>query len=322
MTRQLTVVSFLAAVVFAGSGLAQSGTSFVGRWDIATTPQSGRNPNPTPQAQWMEIVDKGGQLSGRIQPTGGAVREIVDAKMNGATLLVTVSAATAQRPATMWELTLEGNAFTGVQKSGENVTASLAGVRAPALNRPMPATWNAPEPLFNGTDLTGWEVMGNPQRNKWVAKNGELVNDNADGGGANLKTSRVFDDFKLHIEVNCPEHGNSGIYLRGRYELQVGTEGGTRPTNEMGAIYGYFAPAVEMPMKLGEWTTFDVTLVGRTVTVVRDGVTIHRNQELPGITGGALDSREGEPGPFYLQGDHQGVLRFRNITISTPGGRK
>jgi hypothetical protein len=75
-------------------------------------------------------------------------------------------------------------------------------------------------------------------------------------------------------------------------------------------------------MKLGEWTTFDVTLVGRTVTVVRDGVTIHRNQELPGITGGALDSREGEPGPFYLQGDHQGVLRFRNITISTPGGRK
>jgi 3-keto-disaccharide hydrolase len=291
---------------------------FLGRWDIATTSQSGRNPQPVTQAQWMELVDEHGTLSGRIQPTGGAVRDMVDARLDGATLLITVAAATASRPATIWQLTASGDTFTGEQKVGEAVTAHLAGQRAPVLNRPMPAAWTAPEALFNGKDLTGWAVVSNPERNKWSARDGDLVNDNPDGGGANLRTTRTFDDFKLHIEVNCPEHGNSGIYLRGRYEIQVGTEGGTQPSHEMGAIYGFFAPAVAMPINLGQWTTFDVTLVGRTVTVLRDGVAIHRNQELPGITGGALDSREGEPGPFFLQGDHQGVLRYRNITVSLP----
>jgi hypothetical protein len=266
----------------------------------------------------MEIVERDGQLGGRIQPTGGAVRDIVSAAMNGSTLVVTVTAAAGTRPATVWELTLNGDAIGGVQKAGETVSARLAGVRAPALNRPMPAAWNPPEPLFNGKDLTGWEVVSNPERNKWHARDGELVNDNPDGGGANLRTTPTFDDFKLHIEVNCPEHGNSGIYLRGRYEVQVGTEGGTQPSHEMGAIYGYFAPAATVPVPLGEWSRFDITLVGRTVTVVRDGIVIHDKQELPGITGGALDSHEGQPGPFVLQGDHVGLLRFRNITIATP----
>ena len=101
--------------------------------------------------------------------------------------------------------------------------------------------------IFNGKDLTGWEPIGNVQNNKWVARNGELVNDNpvVEGqrgpGAANIKTTDKWQDFKLHIEVNCPEHGNSGIYLRGRYEIQVGTEGGTQPTHEMGAVYSHYA---------------------------------------------------------------------------------
>jgi hypothetical protein len=86
----------------------------------------------------------------------------------------------------------------------------------------------------------------------------------------------------------------------------------------MGAIYGYRAPDGNLPNGLGAWSAFDITLVGRTVTVVRDGVKIHDNAEIPGITGGVLDVNEGEPGPIYLQGDHQGVIRFRNITISVP----
>jgi hypothetical protein len=230
---------------------------------------------------------------------------------------VVLSAAAGTRPAQQWELTLAGGKLTGSQKQGENVTQIVA-VRAPELKRPMPKAWSKPVPLLNGKDLTGWEPMGDPKNSRWVARDGELVNDNPGRGGANIKTTRKFDDFKLHIEVNCPEHGNSGIYLRGRYEIQVGTEGGTQPSHEMGAVYGYFAPGGNLPERLGEWTSFDITLVGRTVTVVRDGVTIHDKVEIPGITGGALDSNEAEPGPFFLQGDHQGVIRFRNITISTP----
>jgi hypothetical protein len=157
-----------------------------------------------------------------------------------------------------------------------------------------------------------------------VARDGELVNDNpvVEGqrgpGAANIKTTQKWQDFKAHFEVNCPEHGNSGFYLRGRYEIQIGTEGGLIPSHEMGAVYSHFAPAGNIGNKLGEWTTFDVTFVGRYLTVLRDGIKIHDNVEIPGPTGGALDSNESEPGPFFLQGDHQGVIRYRNITISVP----
>jgi len=266
----------------------------------------------------MELVDKDGKLDGRIQPGGGAVRPIVAAKVDGSHLIVTVSAATDRAPEVLWDVTTDGKKITGVQKRGDNSETKVEGVRAPELKRPMPKAWTTPEPLLNGKDLTGWEVVGKPELSHWLARDGELVNDNQGHGGANIKTTRKFDDFKLHIEVNCPEHGNSGIYLRGRYEIQVGTEGGADPTHEMGAIYGYRAPDGNVPLGLGSWTTFDITFVGRTVTVVRDGVKLHDNVEIPGITGGVLDVNEGEPGPFYLQGDHQGVIRYRNITVSVP----
>ena len=131
--------------------------------------------------------------------------------------------------------------------------------------------------------------------NHWAAQNGELVNQ---AKGANIKSTRKFDDLKLHIEYNCPDHGNSGVYLRGRYEVQVEYEppGTNDRFHSMGAIYSFLAPAVELPKKPGQWESYDVTLVGRFVTVIRDGVKTIDNQEIPGITGGALDAHEGEPG--------------------------
>jgi hypothetical protein len=84
------------------------------------------------------------------------------------------------------------------------------------------------------------------------------------------------------------------------------------------AIYGFVPATAAAPCKPGEWCSYDITLVGRNVTLVVNGVTIVDNQEIAGITGGALDSNEGEPGPIYLQGDHTGGIRYRNITISLP----
>ncbi len=292
---------------------------FAGRWDLNLTPQTG-----TAFPQWMEVVEKDGKVDGRIQPRGGAVRPMMAAKVDGGHLIITIAEAKAPAPATTWDLTVDGDKLSGVEKRGDVAGLQIAGVRAPALKRPMPKAWGAAEPIFNGKDLTGWEPIGNAQNSKWVARDGELVNDNPVVEGhrgpsaANIKTTRKFQDFKLHIEVNCPEHGNSGIYLRGRYEIQVGTEGGTIPSHEMGAVYGHIAPAGNIGNKLGEWTSFDITFVGRHLTVMRDGVKIHDNVEIPGPTGGALDSNESEPGPFFLQGDHQGVIHYRNITISEP----
>ena len=173
------------------------------------------------------------------------------------------------------------------------------------------------KPLFNGKNLNGWEPMGNPANSHWVVKDGLLVNEDH---GANLKSTRKFDDFKLHFEVLCPDHANSGFYLRGRYEVQLEYEplSSNPPERRIGSIYGRIAPKEELPRTPGQWETFDVTFVGRTVTVVRNGKTTIDHQEIEGITGGALDANEAEPGPFYIQGDHTGGLKFRNITISLP----
>ena len=308
----------LLATALASTLAAQDSKAFLGRWDMVATPATG-----TPYPQWMELTEKDGTIQGRVQPRGGAWQPIEGAHMDGSRLIVDL-AHPATAPASHWELTSSGSKLSGTEKRGDVDGPSLAGVKAPLLDRPMPRQWTAPRPLFDGKDLNGWEPIGSVENNKWVARDGELVNDNPETPGkrlppaANIKTTEKFQDFKLHIEVNCPEGGNSGIYLRGRYELQVGTEGGKLPSHEMGAIYSYYPPPAGAELGLGKWTSYDVTFVGRHVTVLRDGKVYHDNVEIPGPTGGALDSNEAEPGPFYLQGDHHGVIMYRNVTISVP----
>ncbi len=315
--RNLLIVG-AAAALLPWTAVAQDAKAFLGRWDMTVTPATG-----TPYPQWMELLQKDGKIEGRVQPRGGAWRPISGAKVEAGKLVVLVSSS--PRGETTWELTSTGpDKLTGIEKRGDHQGPTLVGLRAPKLDRRMPKAWSAPQPLFNGKDLTGWEPIGNVNNNKWIARDGELVNDNPEvpgqrgPGAANLKSVAKFQDFKLHIEVNCPEGGNSGIYLRGRYEIQVGTEGGKLPDHEMGAVYSHYPPPAGAELGLGKWTSFDITLVGRHVTVLRDGKMYHNNVELPGPTGGALDSNEAEPGPFFLQGDHHGVIRYRNITISVP----
>jgi hypothetical protein len=309
----------ILATVLVSNATAQNIQTFLGRWDMTVTPATG---NPYPQ--WMELTDNGGKIEGRIQPRGGAWRPIAGARIESGKLIAVVAEAGAG-PAITWELSSTSpGTLTGIEKHGDTGGSTLSGRKAPSLDRPMPKKWTQPKPLFDGRDLEGWEPIGNVENSKWVARNGELVNDNPEvpgqkvHGAANIMTTQKFQDFKLHIEVNCPEGGNSGIYLRGRYEVQVGTEGGKLPTHEMGAIYSWYPPPQGSENALGKWTAFDITFVGRHVTVLRDGKVYHDNVEIPGPTGGALDSNEAEPGPIYLQGDHHGVIAYRNITISVP----
>ena len=120
-----------------------------------------------------------------------------------------------------------------------------------------------------------------------------------------LVTDATFRDFRLHAELRFPPGSNSGIYLRGRYEVQIQDDAGKAlDPLRMGGVYGFIAPSVDAARAAGEWQTLDVELVGRRVTVVLNGTTIIEAQEIPGITGGALDSDEGAPGPIMLQGDH------------------
>jgi hypothetical protein len=167
--------------------------------------------------------------------------------------------------------------------------------------------------LFNGKDLTGWKMSkrGPPE---WTVQNGNLV---SPGNGPELTSDAKFQDFKLHVEFNCGKNANSGIYLRGRYEVQIETESESEPpSHHTGGVYGFLAPTPEQPRTPDTWQTFDITLIGRRVTVVQNGKTIIDNQEIPGITGGAVDSNEASPGPIYLQGSEKGHVAFRSIVIT------
>jgi hypothetical protein len=132
-----------------------------------------------------------------------------------------------------------------------------------------------------------------------------------------IVTDQKFTDFKLHVEFNVASKSNSGVYLRGRYEVQIEDNFGQPPeSHRIGGLYGFLDPTENAGKPAGEWQTYDITLVGRTLTVVLNGKTVIAAREIPGITGGALDSREGEPGPLMLLGDH-GKVSVRNVGLTT-----
>jgi hypothetical protein len=297
----LTLISALSL-----SALAKdSGKAFLGRWDFDVT-----SADHSVGANWLSVEQKGpGTYEIWFQPTGGHVHMVPDYKLEANHLLLKLGANET------WELSPSSGQLKGTEKVGDK-TREVTGVRAPALKRKAPKAWTTPEALFDGKDLSNFEPIGDAAKSHWVVKDGLMVNE---AHGANLRTTRTFDDFKVHFEVNCPEEANSGFYLRGRYEVQLEYEKEIEvPERAMGAVYGRLAPSQVLPRTPGKWETFDITLIGRMVTIVRDGVTIIDNKEIAGITGGALNADEGQPGPFYIQGDHTGGLMFRNITISVP----
>lgn len=208
------------------------------------------------------------------------------------------------------ELTATG--IKGTVTTNKGVSYNFTGEKAPYLNRTGTVQWGEAIELFNGKDLTGWKTIGG--ENNWSVKDGILTNAKA---GANLVTDQKFEDFKLEAEFRYTTGGNSGIYLRGRYELQIEDSPKDQHPGSLyfGGIYGFLAPNEMATLGPDQWQKYEVTLVGRLVTIVANGKTIINNQEIPGITGGALDSKEGEPGPIYLQGDHAPV-EFRKIKIT------
>jgi hypothetical protein len=169
--------------------------------------------------------------------------------------------------------------------------------------------------MLNGRDLTGWTPRSGEHAGCWRLQSGVLA---ATPPCVDLVTTATFVDFRLHAEFRFPQRSNSGVYLRGRYEVQIQDDAGKAlDPLRIGGVYGFIAPTMAAARPAGAWQTLDVELVGRVVTVILNGTTIVDGQEIPGITGGALDSNEDEPGPIMLQGDH-GAIEFRNLTIATP----
>tara|TARA_R110002012_G_scaffold322108_1_gene555914 strand:- start:25713 stop:26660 length:948 start_codon:yes stop_codon:yes gene_type:complete len=289
------------------SGNAQDDKSdFIGRWDMIIMQEGKELPS------WLEISKSGrSTLVGRFVYAFGSARPIAEVNVNNGKFSFAIPV--------QWEPGTKNMIFEG-KRVGENLEGSMVysdgkkydwmARRAPMLEYNENIVWGAPIALFNGENLKGWTAMG---ENQWLVKDGILESPKS---GSNLVSDAKFDNFKLHVEFKYPKGSNSGIYLRGRHEVQIEDNQGLAPNHLLfGGIYGFLTPNQMAAKNPDEWQVYDITLNGQRVTIVANGKEIITDQTIPGITGGALDSHEGEPGPILIQGDH-GPIAFRSIVIT------
>ena len=308
--RMLAGLATLACAI-ATTAAAQPNAPVIGRWDL--TVQGANGPYPS----WVEVSLSGNRtLVGRFVAGGGSARPIAKVTFADNTMRFAIPPQwDAANNDMTFEGTLANDMLTGTIVTSGGEREPFTARRAPALRRSVPSVWGAPTTLFNGKDLSGWSSFGGT--NNWKVVGTILTNTKP---GGNLMTTAKYTDFKLHIEFRYPKKGNSGVYLRGRHEVQVeDISDAELNSTHIGGVYGFLVPNENAAKGPGVWNTYDITLVGRRVTVVLNGKTVIADQIIPGITGGAIDSDEGAPGPIYLQGDHT-TVEYRNIVI-TPSKR-
>ena len=324
----LTLSAFTTLAAFAAPNEA-----FLGRWELAL---------PGDRAGWIEIKKERGYFDGSILWGGGSVVPISSVVVSEDTLILTRTRNVERKDA--------AGKTVRTQQLTEAITAKFDGpdrLRLTHLNprnngtgydsaeftgqrsQPLPprpdlakVKFGEPVALFNGRDLSGWKAKEANVESAWVVEGGVLVNrvPKHEPGTpakrtANLRTEREFEDFNLKLEVNVPAGSNSGVYLRGIYEIQVhDSHGKALDSHNMGALYSRITPSVAAEKPGGQWQTMDITLVARHLTVVLNGQTIIDNQPVLGCTGGAMWADESKPGPIYLQGDH-GAVSYRNMVL-------
>ena len=292
---------------------------------------------------WLEVRQEKDFLDAELLWIGGSVVPVANVYMSGDKYLIVTRTDNVVRTKDENNLPIRSHVITNwleVEKKGDKIvgflmnprrngkgvdSTSFVGTKLPA---PPPAPdmakikYGTPITLFNGKDLAGWRLINEKQRNGFSALNGVLSNNPVQVEGekhvsyGNIRTDQEFEDFNLKLEVNIPAGSNSGIYLRGMYEIQVSDsyKKELNPHN-MGGLYSRIKPSVNAEKPAGTWQSFDITLCDRHVTVILNGIKIIDNQPVYGPTGGAMKSDVFTPGPLYLQGDH-GKVDYRNLVLT------
>jgi len=305
-------------------------SDFTGAWGL-TSPSGG--------AVWLKVEVKPARVNGWLMWEIGGVNEIQEIRVEGDTLII-------EQPCYRWYMSAQGMRRDKLGSDtlratvvGDLMTIGLKrvlsnGTRLPSQSmsgkraQPMPPKpdvaalqFGSPMELFNGNSLVGWQLTDPNDNNAWSAKDGILINNPQleDGENpkqfGNLRTVREFEDFRLQLEVRLPNQGNSGIYLRGRYEVQVTDAYGRKPSwGILGGVYSRIVPLENAAKPAGQWQRFDIILADRYVTVRLNERLVIDNQFLEGCTGGALDSDDEKTGPIYFQGDHT-FIEYRNIVL-------
>ncbi len=326
MMKKFLVLGCLL-VMSAQAMAAEDISPFLGRWAL-TIPGGG--------AGWLGVEDKGDYIDATILWGGGSVVDVAGIYLMDGRLHILRDQKVARKGANGKVFKthnqvehiiaqVNGDAMTLERilpwKNGKGAQKeAFTGKKIPALP-PTPdlskVKFGEPKTLLKKNSLDGWELINPKAKNGWSVKKGVLYNELTDhkGGWGNLRTTDEYEDFNLTLEVAFEKKGNSGVYLRGIYEVQVfDSYGMDLDSHNMGAVYSRITPSTNAEKPAGKWSSLDITLVDRHVTVILNGTKIIDNQPLLGCTGGAMTSDEFHPGPIYLQGDH-GKVKYRNMTI-------
>ena len=296
--------------LFSINVFAQNQNTIIGKWDLEVEINGKKYPS------WLEVKQSGNKaLVGYFVFKSRSARPISEVFFHNGIIDFSIPPQWDGLNYLHFQGILSKGNLSGTILTSEGESTTFTGSRAPKLIRSSRIKWGNSRSVFNGKNLQGWKSSDSKRINQWKVQKGILKSPNP---GVNLITNELFTDFKLHIEFRYPEGSNSGIYLRGRYEVQVEDNYGRDPESTLfGGLYGFLTPNQMVAKKHGEWQSYDITLIGRRVSIIANGIKIIYDQIIPGITGGPLDSKEGDPGPIMLQGDH-GVIEYRNISIQTP----
>lgn len=314
--RTLIIAALLALSVQSPSATAP----FLGAWNMTGTGAD------TGVVYWLEVKEEGGTVKGTFLNRFSSPYALANIKVENGELSwwnnppQNAPAGTAPNP--VWRAKVVDGKLVGTttntRRDGTTSVINWVGVRPPS----WPATLNAngrhaygqPVSLFDGKTMNGWGVQHTQNPMNWSVIDGAMTS--ADKGGNNLVSNQTFQDFKIEAEYAIAPGNNGGIYVRGRYELQLLDDFG-KDTNAQGhmAIYGRTPPSLNASKPANEWQTLEAIVVGNRVTVTLNGKRVHDNAVIGGITGGALDANETAPGPLMLQGDH-GKIMFRRIVVT------
>jgi len=308
-TLAVLCLALSSTAPISASGSPAKDEKIMGRWDLTIQEANGGQ-----YPSWFEVSSEGGKLTGRFVGRVGSQRPIKMVEFANGHLTFSLPIQYERHKSDLkFDGNLVGARLEGTTFDPNGATLKWTAVRAPKLDPKSAPRWGKPIPLFNGSDLSGWKVRDAKRADTWRVVDAVMENTPR---GTDIITLQTFTDFKLHVEFKMVEKGNSGVYLRGRYEVQIEDNFGQDPeSHRIGGVYGFITPSSNPAKKAAEWQSFDITLIGRRVTVVLNDKTIIDNAEIPGITGGALDSSEAEPGPIMFQGDHEKIY-YRNIVIT------
>jgi hypothetical protein len=280
---------------------------YAGRWNLTGAGENGG-------VYWLEIKDDGGQLTGMFLNRGGSPVKLATVKVENGELFFQ-GAAPQRGTAPEYRARIQGGKLAGTIKTPAR-TIEFVGERPPkwpAADANAAHKLGKPVELFDGKSMDTWDVEDKSKPSGWSAVDGAMTNT---PHANNLVSKQKFQDFKIHAEYKLETNSNSGIYLRGRYELQVLDDYGKPPdVHSHMSIYAWKAPLVNASKPVGEWQAMDATVVGNKVTVFLNGQKVHDNATIEAITGGALDAKETEPGPIMIQGDHEKVT-YRKVTVT------